>query len=155
MVKLHLAVVFLASLSSKLSWPWFPCFIVFFFISLFHLRSLSAVLNSFYLLHLFSISPYLSRSLISSPPSHFRSSFSSFLLHFLSICSHSQFVISHPFRMTSPCQTTPRQFHLNMFLHSDLHSQVTRSSLIKSLNSHNSSYQVGFANLDLLLLFLG
>ena len=50
--------------------------------------------------------------------------------------------------MISP--PTPRQFLLNISLHSNLHTHF----ICSSPNSHDSPYQVGFANLDLLLLFL-
>ena len=64
-------------------------------------------------MHLFLHSS-LSRSPLSNPSLQFRSSFPSFPLYFLSMCSRCQFFISHSFYMTSPCQTMSSKFRLKM-----------------------------------------
>ncbi len=114
-------------------------------LTLLFLRSLSVVSNSFYRFPNFSHT--ISRSLLMQPPikisvflaSHFPSNF------WASLC---KFFISHLFQMTSQCIL--HHFLLKKFLH----SQFIHVSLISSLNSLDFSYQVLFANLDILLLFL-
>ena len=115
------------------------------------LRSLRAVPNSFYMLHFFSILLPLFLGLLMQPPSQLPSSSSPFNLHVLGLSSLCKFFISHSFHMTGLCQPTPHQFLLKTFLHFNFHSQFIHSSVISSVNSHDSSFQVVFANLDLLL----
>ena len=64
------------------------------------------------------------------------------------------FFILHSFHTSSPFQYISHQFILNIFLHSNLLSQLSHFSVISSLRSHDSSYSVVFANLHLLPLFL-
>ena len=61
-------------------------------------------------------------------------------LHFLSTFSLCQFFTFHYFHMSGPFQSTPHQFLLITFLHSNLHSQVVHSFPIRSLHSHTYSY---------------
>ena len=56
--------------------------------------------------------------------------------HLLFFC---QFYMSDSFHMTIPCQPNPYQFLLTTFLHSSVHSHFINSSLIRSINSHDSS----------------
>ena len=60
---------------------------------------------------------------------------------------------SSPVPSMRPVQVSLRL--TNLFLkHSNLHSWLIHSSLISSLNSHDSITRLFFANLELLLLFL-
>ena len=47
-------------------------------------------------------------------------------------CSLWQFIISHSFHLTCPCQPTPHQFLLKTVFHSNLHSQFINYPLINS-----------------------
>ena len=118
----------------------FPFSIVFFLpLNFLLIGSLSAVSNSFY--NLPHSSPTISRSLLMHYPikiSVFPASISSPLSgHLLSLSVLLSPIFS---QMTSPC--TPHQFLLKTFLHSNLHFQFIRVSLISSLNSHDYSFQV-------------
>ena len=74
-------------------------------------------------------------------PSHSLSSSPPISLHFLGFCSISlSFFISYSFNMSGPFQSTPHQFLLKLFLHSNFHSQFVNISCICSLHSHESSY---------------
>ena len=111
------------------------------------LCSLLVVFNSFYLFHFFSILLLLFLGLLMQsliPVLVFIASFSLPLSgHLLSAIFHLPFS-TWPARVNFFCKT---------FLHSKLHSPSVHASLISSLNSHDSSYQVVFGNLDLLRLF--
>ena len=70
--------------------------------------------------------------------------------HLLFFC---QFYMSDSFHMITPCQPNPDQFLLTTFLHSSVHSHFIHSSLIRSINSHDSSHKGVFPNLCPSMLF--
>jgi len=116
----------------------------FFLFSLFSHQSPYTVSNSFQLLLSVALSlhytPTLSRSRKAIPHRN---------VGFARLLSPYAFWASALF--ASFCQPTPHQFHFKTVLISNLHSQFINSSLISSPNSHDSSNQVVFAILDILL----
>ena len=118
-------ILFLASLSSEVSWPWFPFPLYSFFLSLFSRYVLyqQSPVHSL-CCSILSFSLTLSRSLLmQSPISVFLASFP---LQFLDIWSLFQFFIYHSFHMTGALKAIRHHFFLK-------HSFTPTSTLSSSI----------------------
>ena len=110
------------------------------------LRSLPAVSNSFnWLLFSYVLLP-LPLCFFLMQPCIATSVFLTFLSPPLSVHLFSFPFIHLPSFHISTCYSPISSYN---FLHSNLHSQFINSSVTNSPNSHNSLYQVVFANVDL------